>query len=185
MGETLQTAIRVLGVGNVLTRDDALGPYVIQTLLAQFDFDDPVEMLDVGTPGLDFTPYLSDARAVIVVDTVHSEGPPGTIRRYSGDELISSAPLPRTNPHEPGLREALMATELSESSPGELLLIGVVPETTEGGVGLSSSVQESVPIVIEQVIEELTQLGSAPRIRTPAAIPDIWWEENTNERSVD
>ncbi len=185
MGEDTQTAIRVLGVGNVLMSDDALGPYVMRTLLAQFDFPNDVEILDVGTPGLDFTPYLSDARAVIVVDTVNSGGSPGSIKHYRGDEVISGPPLPRTNPHEPGIREALMATELTDSSPGELLLIGIVPSSTETGVALSEVARKTVPVVVEQVVEELGRLGSAPVRRADPAEPDIWWEGNTDEQPSD
>ena len=65
--------IRILGVGNVLCTDDGLGPYAIKVLEAQFEFPEGVEVLDVGTPGLDFTPYLADARMVIVLDTVKGE----------------------------------------------------------------------------------------------------------------
>ena len=66
--------IRILGVGNVLCTDDGLGPYAIKVLEAQFEFADPVEVMDLGTPGLDFTPYLSDTRMVIVLDTVGYTG---------------------------------------------------------------------------------------------------------------
>ena len=61
--------IRVLGVGNVLCTDDGLGPYAIKVLEAQYEFPVGVEVIDVGTPGLDFTPYLAGARAAIVLDT--------------------------------------------------------------------------------------------------------------------
>lgn len=168
--------IRVLGVGNVLTSDDGLGPYVIRVLEAQYEFPDGVEVIDVGTPGLDFTPFLGDALAVIVVDTVRSDAPPGTLRFYRDAEIVASPPPSRMNPHEPGLREALMATELTDSSPHEMLLVGVVPETTEGGTKLSSTVAGAVPKVVAVVIEELDRLGRPAVLRVPAADPDIWWE---------
>jgi hydrogenase maturation protease len=168
--------IRVLGVGNVLTRDDGLGPYVIGVLEAQYDFSDGVEVLDVGTPGLDFTPFLSDALAVIVVDTVRSDAPPGTLRLYRDAEIVASPPPSRMSPHEPGLREALMATELTDSSPREMLLVGVVPETTEAGTRLSRPVADAVPKVVKVVIEELDRLGRPAVPRDLSAEPDIWWE---------
>jgi len=168
--------IRVLGVGNVLTSDDGLGPYVIRVLEARYDFPDGVEVIDVGTPGLDFTPFLSDALAVIVLDTVRSDAAPGTLRLYRDAEIVASPPPSRMNPHEPGLREALMATELTDSSPREILLVGVVPETTEGGTRLSRPVADAVPKVVEVVIDELARLGRPAVLRDPDADPDIWWE---------
>jgi hydrogenase maturation protease len=171
--------VRLLGVGNVLMGDDALGPYVVRVLEAEYSFPEAVEVLDVGTPGLDFTPYLAHARAVIVIDTVRSDGPPGSLRTYTRDQYLEGPPLPRTSPHEPGIREALMATELTDSSPEEILIVGVVPEVTTTGLSLSPAVQDAVPKVIECVLSELERLGLGATQKTDPDVPDIWWEAPT------
>jgi hydrogenase maturation protease len=168
--------VRILGVGNVLCTDDGLGPYVIKALEAQFEFPEGVEVLDVGTPGLDFTPYLADARMVIVLDTVKGEQPPGTLRLLRDGEIVAKPPPSRMSPHEPGLREALMATELAEMSPEEILLIGVIPESTEQGTKLTEAVKSAVPSVVDTVVAELERLGRIPIRRDPPAELDVWWE---------
>jgi len=84
--------IRVLGVGNVLCTDDGLGPYAIKVLEAQYEFPEGVEVIDVGTPGLDFTPYLAGARAAIVLDTVSGEEPAGTLRLIRNEEIVCPRP---------------------------------------------------------------------------------------------
>jgi hydrogenase maturation protease len=167
--------IRILGIGNILMGDDGLGPYVIQMLMSRFDFPDHVELVDGGTPGLDFLPYISHARSVIVLDTVSSKGRPGEIKIYRDREIIGSAPPPRMSPHQPGLRESLMATELTDASPQEMVLIGVVPETVEQGTTLSPPVQSAVQNVIDTVLEELDRLDAAPTPAEPARDPDLWW----------
>jgi hydrogenase maturation protease len=167
--------IRILGIGNILMGDDGLGPYVIQMLMSRFDFPDHVELVDGGTPGLDFLPYISHARSVIVLDTVSSKGNPGEIKIYRDREIIGSAPPPRMSPHQPGLRESLMATELTDASPQEMVLIGVVPETVEQGTTLSPPVQSAVQNVIDTVLEELDRLDAAPTPAEPARDPDLWW----------
>jgi len=172
--------VRLLGVGNVLMGDDALGPYVVRVMEAEYTFSEAVEVIDVGTPGLDFTPYLAHARAVIVVDTVSSDGTPGSLRTYTKDEYLEAPPLPRTNPHEPGIREALMATELTDSSPGEILIVGVVPQTTTMELGLSAPVLAAMPLVIERVLAELERLGLGATRRAEPDLPDIWWEAPTS-----
>ncbi len=168
--------IRILGVGNVLCSDDGLGPYVIAVLESRYEFADDVEVIDVGTPGLDFTPYLADARMVVVVDTVRGSEPPGSLRVLRDSEIVAAPPPPRMSPHEPGLREALMATEFSDSSPDEIVLVGVVPQTTDGGTHLSDPVRASVQDVVDVVVAELARLGRPVARREPAAEPDIWWE---------
>lgn len=167
--------IRVLGVGNVLTSDDGLGPTVVKHLEAKYLFPEAVEIVEVGTPGLDFTPYLADATMVIVLDAVRATADPGTVRVWRDEELLSAPPVARTSPHEPGLREALMATEMTDSSPGNIVLIGVVPETLETGTGLSSTVQAAVSEVEALVLKELEILEKAAVPRTEPQEPDLWW----------
>ena len=171
----MDTLIRILGVGNVLTADDGLGPTVIKRLEAKFTFPENVEVIDVGTPGLDFTPYLAGARAVLVVDTVRGSEAPGTLKVWRDEELLSAPPIARTNPHEPGLREALMATELTDSSPGEIVLIGVVPETVVAGTRLSPSVKNAIDAVERRIFEELDRLGVTAQRRENPGAPDLWW----------
>jgi hydrogenase maturation protease len=168
--------IRILGVGNVLCTDDGLGPYAIKVLEAQFEFPENVEVIDLGTPGLDFTPYLADARMVIVLDTVKGDEAAGTLRLLRDGEIVAKPPPSRMSPHEPGLREALMATNFADSSPEEILLIGVVPESTGQGTKLTETVRSAVPEVVDAVVVELARLGHPPIRRDPPAELDLWWE---------
>jgi hydrogenase maturation protease len=167
--------IRIVGIGNVLMGDDGFGPFVIEMLNSRFDFPAHIELVDGGTPGLDFLPYISHARSVIVIDTVSSEGEPGELRIYRDREIIGSAPPPRLTPHQPGLRESLMATELTESSPDEMVLIGVVPELVEQGTRLSKPVHGAVEKAIEAVCSELGRLGAEPAVAEPHREARLWW----------
>jgi len=87
--------VHVIGLGNVLMGDDALGPWVIHHLSANYELPDDVQLLDAGTPGLDLTPYLSGVPVVILVDTVRSDGAPGELRLYRKESLLKLAPQPR------------------------------------------------------------------------------------------
>jgi hydrogenase maturation protease len=113
---------------------------------------------------------------VIVLDTVHGDQPAGTLRLIRDSEIVAKPPPSRMSPHEPGLREALMATEFSDSSPEEILLVGVVPESTGQGTRLTEAVGGSVDKVVATVIEELERLGRPAIARQPPAELEIWWE---------
>jgi hydrogenase maturation protease len=168
--------IRILGVGNVLCTDDGLGPYTIKVLEARYEFPEGVEVIDLGTPGMDLTPYLADARLVIVIDTVRGDGGPGSLRVLRDREIIAKPPPSRMSPHEPGLREALMATEFADSNPDEIVFIGVVPESTGQGTRLSDPVMAAVPEVIENVVAEMEKLNRPILERDPPGEIEIWWE---------
>ena len=74
-----------------------------------------------------------------------------------------------------GLRESLMATELTDASPDEMVLIGVVPETVEQGTTLSAPVQAAVDEVVKTVLAELERLGVTPVALETPRDPELWW----------
>ena len=171
-------SIGVVGLGNVLMGDDAFGPWVVQVLLAEHVFAEDVAVNDLGTPGLDLVPWVTNLEALILVDTVRSEAPPGTIRLYRRDDILKHPPQPRLSPHDPGLKEALLTAEFAGQAPREVLLVGAVPERTEMGVGLSPAVQGAVPPAALEVLRELERLGRAATRRDTPTKPQVWWEES-------
>lgn len=169
--------IGVVGLGNVLMGDDAFGPWVIQVLLAEHAFAEGVAVSDLGTPGLDLVPWVTNLGALILVDTVRADAPPGTIRLYRRDEILKHAPQARLTPHDPGLKEALLTAEFAGQAPGEVLLVGAVPERTEMGVGLSPAVRGAVGPAVVEVLRELERLGRPATRRDTPLTPQTWWEE--------
>lgn len=166
----------VLGVGNVLTGDDALGPTVVRTLDAGWILDPRVDVMDAGTPGMDLTVLVGGAEGLVVVDTVLSEGPPGTLKTYDREALLARPLTPRVNPHAPGLVESLLTMELADRAPRRVCLVGVVPHATHVGVGLSPAAADAVSHAVEAVVEILSLWGLSSRRRESALPPDLWWE---------
>lgn len=167
--------IRVLGLGNVLMNDDGFGPYVIEYLLATYEFPPGVDVLDLGTPGLDLTPFLSDAHAVIVVDTVKSTGTAGDLRLYRKAQILARPPEPRLSPHDPGLKDTLFTLTLAGTVPSEVFLVGAIPGDVTMGSTLSPPLLAAVPRAAEAVVAELHRLGVEAQARpgTPEVKP--WW----------
>lgn len=157
-------SVGVLGVGDILRGDDAFGPWVIEGLRARYELPPAVVADDFATPGLDLQPQLASYDAVIVVDTVRMEAPPGTLRRYTREDIVGHAPAgSRVSPHDPGLREALEALERARCGPSEVILLGVAPGDSSSGLELSPAVREAVPVAIQRVVAELVRLGARPR----------------------
>lgn len=173
----------VLGLGNVLMGDDAFGPYAVRLLLARYTFPEDVAVEDLGTPGLDLHPYLSGRDALVIVDTVRSDAPPGELRLYRRDDILRHDPGPRVNPHDPGLKEALLTLEFAGVGPTDVTLVGVVPAETGSKAGLSDPVRGALPAAESAVIAELARLGHRVEKRDVSDDPDIWWEKTPGRES--
>jgi hydrogenase maturation protease len=168
--------IAIVGLGNVLMGDDAVGPYALKVLEALHALPDEVEPIDAGTPGLDLTAYFAGFERLIVLDAVRAKGPPGEVLRFDKQAILGRAPLLAMGPHDPGLREALLNAEFIGVCPEVVSLIGVIPLRVETRVGLSGPVRAAIPQVLEAVLDELGQAGAAVARRDPPATLDIWWE---------
>jgi hydrogenase maturation protease len=174
--------VGVIGLGNVLMGDDAFGPWVVQALLAGHEFPDGVAVQDLGTPGLDLLPYLTDLEALVLVDTVRADAAPGSLRLYRRDDLLRHAPPPRLSPHDPGVKEALLTADFEGRGPREVLLVGAVPAQTAMGVRLSPTLRDAVPLAAAEVLRELERLGCPASPRAAPRQPDIWWEAEPAHR---
>ena len=168
--------IAVIGIGNVLAGDDAVGPHVVRVLEARYELPDGVQVIDAGTPGYDLTAFLVGLDAVVLVDAVKAKGSPGEVRLFDERALLEKAPILAMSPHEPGVREALLNARFMGVMPGVVRLVGVVPAATETGIGLSPEVRAGVGGAVESIVRELGALGVALRERIPAREPDLWWE---------
>ena len=113
---------------------------------------------------------------MILIDVVKTEGKPGELRLYRKEEILRHAPGPRVSPHDPGVKETLLALQFAGNDPGEVLLVGVIPDRIDFEIGLSPRVQRALPTVEAAVLEELSRLGRKVTAREPRPPAEIWWE---------
>ena len=166
----------VLGIGNVLNRDDGVGPFVARSLQAGWDLEGDAEVLDAGTPGMDLLSLLHGAEAAVFVDAVRDRGSPGEVKRYDRAEILKGATGTVMSPHEPGLREALLSLDFRGGGPSDVVLWGAIPESIGLGTTLTGPVRRSVPALLDGVLGDLRRLGiGSRRLETPRDA-DIWWE---------
>jgi hydrogenase maturation protease len=167
--------ILVLGLGNVLMGDDGFGPAVVRAFEAEYVTGPDVTVIDIGTPGLDLTPWLADAGQVIIVDTVKCDLPPGSMKIYDKAGVLRYPASARVGPHDPGVKETLLALEFAGREPRELTLIGVVPEHTEMAVTLSPALDAAVAPAVEAVAAALERFGAHPVRRDEPCEHQPWW----------
>jgi hydrogenase maturation protease len=169
--------VLVLGLGSVLMGDDAVGPWALRLLEASYTFPPEVTLLDAGTPGPELAHYVAGLDALVVVDSVrHSKLAPGTVVELRDEQLLRGLPAPRLSPHDPNLRDALLAAQWLGGPPRRLALFGVVPARVALGTGLSPEVTAALPRLVRAVVEELAALGAPPAALAAPQPPAVWWE---------
>ena len=148
----------ILGVGNTLCTDDGAGPAAVHLLNERYVVDDRIEVVDGGTLGLSLLPMVEDADRLIIVDAITIDGPPGTLVRLSGDDVLPAARL-RLSPHQVGVGDLLDAARLLDKLPSTLRLIGIVPQSIELGTELSPAVEAQMDALVQMIAEEVRTLG--------------------------
>ena len=169
--------VLVLGLGSVLMGDDAIGPWTVRLLEAGYELPPEVTLVDLGTPGPELAHYVSGLDALVVIDTVrHSKFAAGTVVEIRDEEIRKHTPAPRLSPHDPNLRDALLASELLGGAPRRMVLFGVVPERVELGTGLTPTVAAALPRLVQAVLDELASLRVPARPLAQPTEPAVWWE---------
>lgn len=168
--------VAVLGLGNVLMGDDAIGPCVVETLLGLYHVAPEVAVVELGTPGPALSSWLSDSKAVIFVDAIGAALPPGSVQVYSGDQLHAVPPPQRPGPRDPVLDDSLGVSELAGFGPSDVSLVGIVPESCAVGVGMTRTVRAAVDSAVAAVLAQLARLGVPAVPRGGAGPAELWWE---------
>jgi len=151
-------AIVVLGLGNLLRRDEGLGIRALERLQACYTLPDAVQQVDGGTLGLDLLCYLEGAERVLILDAALTDGPAGTLLRAAGDEVPSFFGM-RTSPHEIALADLLAVTKLRGTEPGEVVVWGMQPAAFELGWELSEAVATHLDALVDAAAIELQRWG--------------------------
>jgi hydrogenase maturation protease len=153
-----QISILVLGIGNLVMGDDAVGVLVAQRLQQEYLFAGNVEIMDGGTLGLDLLPKLENITNLIMIDAVETGKKAGTCVRLCGEELPIALQT-KVSPHQMGLKDLLAVSELMGHSPKEMVLIGIQPGSIEMEIGLTTEVQAQLGTMVTSVLSELAAWG--------------------------
>lgn len=157
-------AILVLGIGNLVMADDAVGVLVAQRLQRDYRFPDNVEILDGGTLGLDLLPKLEHISHLILVDAVETGQEPGRCVRLTGAELPIALET-KLSPHQMGLKDLLAVSELMGHTPQQMTLIGIQPGSIEMQIGLTAEVEAELDRLVDAVLAELSGWGVRPLLQ--------------------
>lgn len=144
--------VLILGIGNILHSDDGIGVHVVNRIIESgISLPENIEIMDGGTAGYDLLPVLQGRERIIIVDALKADDAPGSIYRFTPDNAVASSA--RFSLHEVGILEVIRSLRLLGENPG-IEIIGIVPEDiTTLDIKISPAVLESVPHVIDVILD--------------------------------
>ena len=158
----------VIGCGNILRGDDAVGPVLIRHLFTR-GVPEGVRLVDGGTAGMDVAFGMRGAARVVIVDASATGAAPGTVYRVPADELTDLPPIDGLHTHNFRWDHALSfsAWLLGPLKPTDITVFLVEAGQLEPGSELSAPVQAGMEIVMGLIEQEFYPAARAGVEITP------------------
>ena len=162
----------VIGIGNILFKDEGVGIYAAKYLEENYDFSPAVDVVDGGTLGFKLMTYYQSYDKVVILDTVSIEDTPGSVYNLPADELMGLGSY-RQTAHEVEVVEMLEICSMLESM-AEVNVIGMVPSDIECvDISLTPAAEAAVPAMVAEALRELSRAGIAATPKPGRSLEEI------------
>lgn len=151
----MKKPIVVLGLGNPLMADEGIGVDLVARFSQEADRYPAVDFIDAGTGGMAVLHRIEGRRKAVFIDCAYMDETPGTIRRFTPDEVRSAKVLAHQSLHEADLLQILALAERLGQSPERVVLFGIQPQAVELRQGLSRVLLERVDHYLAEIRTEL------------------------------
>jgi len=151
--------ITLLGLGNILMRDDGVGVHAAKAVQERFEVPPELDIVDGGTAGLDLLPFLEGRDGVLFVDAVDFGKEPGFIGELVNDAIPAFFGKDKSSLHHVGLAEVLATARLLNILPEEICLIGIQPQAIEMGLELTEILQGKLDLLVARITDKLRDWG--------------------------
>jgi hydrogenase maturation protease len=143
----------IIGCGNLLRGDDAVGPVLVRRLLDR-GLPDGVEVADGGTSGMDVAFRMRNAGRVVLVDACTTGGIPGTLYRLAGTDVETLPPLEGINLHAFRWDHALAFGRwlLKDEYPTDIAVYLIEASGFEFGAALTPAVEAAMDELVEHLV---------------------------------
>ena len=155
----------VLGLGNILCGDEGFGVVALLAVRAQVGHIPGVDWLDGGVMGLDLLPVVESSSRLLILDAIDTGMDPGSLIEFDKGDIPLFGGI-KLSEHQVSFQEVLALARFRQSLPEHLRLIGVQPDDTSTGIGLSQAADSAMGGIIqaaERVLHEWVYSGAEYR----------------------
>ena len=150
--------LKVISLGNELRGDDSIGPAVVNELRTM-DLPDHVTLIDAGADASAVLEHLIAEEPVLLIDCAQMGKQPGEVVKFKVNDSNIKSFEKSISLHGFSFGEVFKMAEQFGPIP-DCSIIGIEPKSIEFGQKLSDEVKQSLPSIINMVIEEAKQYGN-------------------------
>lgn len=153
----------IVGCGNLLRGDDAVGPVLIRRMWDR-GLPSHVQCADGGTGGMDVAFQMRGVPHVILVDACVSGSDPGAIFELPGHEVEQLPPLTGIHLHAFRWDHALAFGRwlLKDDYPRKITVYLIEGERFEVGQPLTATVDKAIDRLVERLFHQINQPAELP-----------------------
>ena len=155
------TPVTVLGIGNIILRDEGFGVRAMEYLNEHFRFSPEVQLLDGGTLGPELLHFITGTEKLLILDAVAGDAPAGTIYRFENDAVMAHF-QEKMSSHEIGIQDVLAWLTVTDRAIPNVIVLGMQPYEVAAGLALSSEMAAALPAFAHRAVEELIRWGIVP-----------------------
>ncbi len=151
-------SIALIGLGNILLKDEGIGVHTVNKLKEDWDFSPQIEIIDGGTLGLNLLAYFEKYSKILIIDAADFGKEPGYIEVLNSGK-ISKSFTKKLSVHNIGLADILSACELMGVRLGEIKIIGIQPYAMDFGMQMTDGIKAKMNDLINLAITNLENWG--------------------------
>lgn len=153
----MEDKILVLGIGNMLMGDEAIGIHIVKALNG-IKLPTNVDVVDGGTGGFHLLSLLQEYKKIIFVDASLDDRPEGTVTLI---EPKFSSDFPKSlSAHDIGLKDLIESASLLGELPQMFLVIISIKKFQNLSLELSSSALNAVPKAVELIQQLIARINN-------------------------
>jgi hydrogenase maturation protease len=146
----------VIGVGNILMRDDGLGVHLVRELARHPLLGKSVRCIDGGTAPFEALYACGGCNHLVVVDAVNAGGKPGMIYKMTVEQWRAYKGI---SLHDTSLLDAVYLSPMFPVDQISVDIIGMEPGDISPGLELSFDVRERFKDLVKCVLDEVKRKG--------------------------
>jgi hydrogenase maturation protease len=146
-----QKSTLILGLGNLLLRDEGFGVHVIQQLKT-YRLPSNIKVVEGGVGGYNLLGCMAGIERLLVVDSMMTDTIPGKLVLFKPGPHFKDNGQNALSFHQVGIMELVQISKLLDHYP-EVLFLVTRPKILKPGLNLSRCLQKSVGPAVQMILK--------------------------------